>query len=405
VKLTKNYTRRELIIFSLACMVFVSALTVANFRYAKGSPGGNDFIPRWLGTRMLLMNGDSPYSPNTTQAIQDFIVGGTPDAGKDQYLFAYPLYSIVVFFPFALIGDYLYTRAFWLTTLQVALVLTAWLGSRLARWRLSVPLAVGMFLYALLWYYSVRPMINGNAAILVGLFLVGALIAIRNNYDLTAGILLALSTIKPQAVILFIPLILIWSLSHRRWKIIYGTLVSTAVLILLAILLEPGWPSRMLEQVRSYPGYTPIGTPVEIFSSWWPGAGLTTGWIFSGLAVILILITFVRSWKSDFNRLVPAAFLVLAATNFTGIATATSNHSILFPGLLVAYNLIYKRLGRERVWSLVLLAILFLVGIWILFFVSPSDKGQPPIMYLPLPLFLISIFLLLKPELPAEHPN
>lgn len=395
---TPKYKQRELVIFAFACLVFIVALTAANYRFAEDNPGGNDFIPRWLGTRMLILNGDSPYGAATTRAIQQFIVGGTPDAGKDQYLFAYPLYSILVFLPYSLIGDYVYSRAIWLTTLQVALVLMAWLGSRLAKWRLSIPLAIGTFLYVLLWYYSVRPMINGNVAILVGLFLVGAFVAIRNDRDLVAGILLALSTIKPQAVALLVPFILLWSFSHRRWKIIYGTILTIVILFLFATFIEPAWALRMLEQVRSYPGYTPIGTPAEIFGGWWPNTGLYLGWIVSGLTIILVLITFIRSWKSGYNQLIPAAFLVLAATNFTGIATATSNHSILFPGLMVAFGLFYNLLGKDRLWWLILFAVFLLVGIWVLFVISPSGKGQPPIMYFPLPLILILTFLLVKQE-------
>ena len=121
----------EIAIFVVTSLIFVGLLGYANYRYAKNNPGGNDFIPRWLGTRLLLTDGQSPYGEETTQAIQQFIFGGPAGPDQDQALFAHPLYSILVFLPYAFIGDYILARAFWLTTLQVSLIITALASSRL----------------------------------------------------------------------------------------------------------------------------------------------------------------------------------------------------------------------------------------------------------------------------------
>jgi hypothetical protein len=280
----------EVVIFVTASLIFVGLLGFANYHYAKDSPGGNDFVPRWLGTRLMLTDGQSPYSEETTQAIQRFMFGGQlarPD--QDQALFAYPLYSILIFLPYALISDYVLARAFWLTTLQVSLIITALASSRLVNWRMSLPLGVGLFLYVLLWYYSVRPLINGNVAILSGLFIILALLAIRNNRDLLGGVLLALSTVKPQVVIILIPALLLWAAYRRRWRLIIGTLSSMAVLVIISTLILPDWIFQQLEQVRAYSSYAPIGTPSEIFTLWWPDVGNLIGSLFSILAILTIL--------------------------------------------------------------------------------------------------------------------
>ncbi len=220
----------EIITFVAAILIFVGLLGYANYRYAKNNPGGNDFIPRWLGTRLLLTDGQSPYSEETTQATQHLIFGGPARPDQDKSLFAYPLYSILIFLPYSLISDLVVARALWLTTLQVSLIITALTSSRLVNWRMSVPLGVGLFLYILLWYYSVRPLINGNAAIFSGIFIVLALLAIRSHYDLLAGALLALSTIKPQIVILHIPALMFWAAYQKRWRLIIGAVASMALL-------------------------------------------------------------------------------------------------------------------------------------------------------------------------------
>ena len=63
-----------------------------------------------------------------------------------------------------------------------------------------------LLLFSITWYHGVRPVINGNAAALVALFIALAFFFIQTKSDRAAGIVLALSTIKPQMVVLLIPL-------------------------------------------------------------------------------------------------------------------------------------------------------------------------------------------------------
>jgi len=49
----------------LACLALAAGvviLFVANKRFVAASPGGNDFLVHWVGTRALLVERVSPYS-------------------------------------------------------------------------------------------------------------------------------------------------------------------------------------------------------------------------------------------------------------------------------------------------------------------------------------------------------
>lgn len=389
---------KELAVILGASLLFIGILSYANYNFSSNNPGGNDFTMRWLATRLLLTEGQSPYSEQTVQAVQKFMFGGPVEAGHDQALFTYPLYSALIFFPFALTSDYVLARTLWLTTMEVVLVIMAIASIRMVNWRLSIPLVLGTLLFVLLFYYNVRPLINGNISIIVGLFIVGALLAIRSGNDSIAGILLALSTVKPQVVVLLIPFILIWAVSQQRWRLITVTLVTTFILAVLSTLIVPDWLFKEIEQIRSYSSYAPVGTPAEIFSLWWPNYGNTIGIIFSILAIVVVIYAWKRSWRQEFRFILPAIFITLAATNFVGIATATSNYAALFPGLILAFAMYESYLGQRRKWLIVAFALILLVGLWVLFWTSLSGKGQPTIMYFPLPLFLIITFLFLRPD-------
>jgi hypothetical protein len=207
----KQY-KSELVSIGIILFVVLAliGLTWVNYIYALANPGGNDFLPRWLGTRLFLMEGQSPYSQATSDAIQRFMYGGRlARSGEDQALFVYPFYSIYIFAPYGLIPDYDTARAVWMTTLEISLILIVPAGLSLARWKVS-PIMLGILLtFALLWYHSVRPLINGNASILCALLIAAAFLAIRAEQDGLAGLLLALSTIKPQMVVLLLIFVLL----------------------------------------------------------------------------------------------------------------------------------------------------------------------------------------------------
>jgi len=98
-----NFVVNMLIILAILIVV---GLTWANYQYTSQYPGGNDFLSRWAGTRYFLLNGQSPYSQETTDAIQNMMYGRAAKADEDQVLFVYPLFTIFIFAPFSLIGNY-----------------------------------------------------------------------------------------------------------------------------------------------------------------------------------------------------------------------------------------------------------------------------------------------------------
>ncbi|NPV57801.1 MAG: DUF2029 domain-containing protein, partial [Anaerolineae bacterium] len=182
-------------------IVIISGMTIANYNFASKNPGGNDFLVHWVGTRNLVFEGISPYSDETALDIQTLAYGRPARADEHELRVAYPLYSIVVFFPFALIKDFNIARAVWMTTLELALLALSFVSIRIVNWKPKTLTLVIFFLFSMLWYHAVRPLINGNVVILIALGLAGAFLAIRDGRDELAGVLLALTTIKPQVTL------------------------------------------------------------------------------------------------------------------------------------------------------------------------------------------------------------
>ena len=391
---------RSYLLFAVLVLVLLAALTWANYQFTLENPGGNDFLPRWLGTRMFLLEGQSPYSPETTNAIQTLIYGRHANLGEDAALFAYPHYSMLIFAPFAAIGDYALARAAWMTLLEASALLVAVFSLAALGWHPSRGLLLAVLVFSVAWYHAARTLINGNAALLVALLMVLVLYMIISGSDGMAGIALALSTIKPQMVLLFIVFLLLWAFYHVRYRFLIAFAITWGGVVLMSTLIQPDWLAAELNQVLTYPGYAPPGSPIEIFSTWWGTPGLVLGVMVALASIAFIL----RSWLPALRSESKSAFLygaglTLIAANFSGIPTTTTNYAAMLPGLVMVLHELTKR-PRGKLTSVILLSGL-LVGLWLLFILTLGGGAQfreHSVMFLPTPLALLAFFLWLRPQ-------
>lgn len=381
-----------LILISLGVL---AGMTWGNYRYVLENPGGNDFLVHWMGSRALLEDGISPYSDEVAIRIQTVAYGRPARAGEHELRVAYPLYSVYLFIPFALIKDFNLARAVWMTVLEAALIGLVFVSLLLCRWRASPWMVAVLLLFSVFWYHGLRPLINGNAIILVALLLAGGLLAIRTGADELAGVLFAFSTVKPQVVVVFLLFIVVWGIGKRRWRLL-GWLMGTGFLLVTSsMLIIPDWILQNLREVLRYPGYNPPGTPGAAFATWWPAFGERLGLALTGVVVVLMIFEWWVARRTEFRGFLWVSGLTLVASQWIGIQTDPGNFVVLFPVLVMCLALLDERWrGRGNLVIFALLVVL-LVGIWAIFLSTVEYGDQPvqsPVMFFPLPAIL---FLLL----------
>lgn len=384
-------TTLVLLLMSVAAIIVITGLTYVNYRFAIDNPGGNDFLSRWVGTRMFLTRGWSPYSEETTREIHVMAYGRAAEPDEDQVLFVYPLYSIILTAPYGLIANYPLARALWMTTLEISLVVITLLGISLSRWKIPSWMILLLAIFSVLWYHGLRPIINGNPSILVALLLTLSFFAIRSQLDALAGFLLALTTIKPQMIVLVILFVLVWSISQRRWTILWSFLGSMLIFIAGTSLFISDWVIQNIQQILSYPVYTLAGTPGSIFRLWLPGVGRQLGWGLTILLSVVLLLEWRNAWKKDYRWFLWTVYLTLAVTNLIGIRTATANFVAMFPALIMVFAYWEKRWGRFGRIGVILAMLILFIGLWWLFINTLQQEAQPiqhSIMFFPYPLFV-----------------
>jgi hypothetical protein len=391
VKNQQNDVTKVILIAAVA-LIGLGVLTWGNYRYAKQNPGGNDFLVHWMGTRSLITQGLDPYSDEVALKIQTVAYGRAAKPGEHLLRVAYPLYSILVFLPFALIGSFTLARAIWMTVLEVALVLMTFLSLRLVRWRVGPGMLVLLLIFSLLWYHGLRPLILGNAVVLVALGLLGGFLALRAGADEMAGVLFAFTTVKPQVVVLLLPFVIFWAFNQRRMRVI-GWLVGTVLLLsAAAALIIPNWLVENLREVILYPSYNPPGSPRAAFIEWWPSFGSRLGWALTGVMAVILLMEWWLNRKAEFPGFLWTACLTLTISQWIGIQTDPGNFIVLFPAIILVFTHLadrWRSIGRVIV---VLSMVVLFVGIWLLFLKTVQYGAQPvqnPVMFFPLPAFLL----------------
>jgi len=397
-------TTSRLLVIALVSILVVAVILLDAYAtyvvFTSKFPGANDFYSRWAGGRAFLMDGLNPYSDEVTRRIQLGMYGRLAEEGADQVAFAYPLYTLYLFFPLSLIASYPQAQALWQAILEFALLLAVFFTYRIYRWQPKPWLLVATCFWSVLFYPGARSIILGQFAIVVFALVALALWAVKGGRDIVAGLCLALSTIKPQMVFLLIPLLLLWAIYHRRWRLVGSFAVSMTVLVLSSLLLVPTWIADFFTWMSRYPSYTTIGSPIWTLTHYFfPQLGAPVEIVISLLVLGHLLYTWQGAVNGSWLEFDWVVAMTLMVTNLIALRTATTNYVVLLMPTFIIFKTLDKRFQWRGAMLIALIELLLLVGFWALFAVTVVGDYEHPIMYLPLPIGLWLIFVAAKPHL------
>lgn len=214
--------------------------------------GRSDLTSPYFGTRAAL-TGHNPYSSDTTRQIQLSFFGRVLP-GKTQ-AFAYPIYTAFILAPIAWMPLW-GARLFYTVFTSAALAISVPLWFRIAGLRPSSTVIAPCVGLSLVSWPVIIALRHQQLSLLIPVLICASCILLCKNYDLGAGLLLGIATIKPQLTLICIPWLLIWAGSQRRWRFCFASLASTAGLCLAGDLLLRSWVTDWLAALRDYRVYT-----------------------------------------------------------------------------------------------------------------------------------------------------
>ncbi len=335
---------------------------------AKGIPRGNlsDLYPRWLGARELLLRGRDPYGDDVTREIQAGYYGRALDAArlndpKDQQGFAYPVYVVFVLAPLVKIPFAAVQQGFsWVLALLTGCSVLHWCGA--LRCKLSRSAVLSWVVFTLGCFPVIQGLKLQQLSLVVAFLITACIYAISRQRLVSAGVLLALATIKPQLVALLVFALIVWVFGNwrQRQKLLWAFLAALAVLVAAGQFVLPGWIGEFRAAMASYYRYTGGGKSVlDVLLT--PRVGRIVSGVV--IATLLLLVWRLRRFderKLEFSYLIS---MTLSSTLLVIPMFAPYNQLLLLPALILLVP-IARDLWVENVWSRGLVSIAALSIAW-----------------------------------------
>jgi len=311
----------------------------------NGYSFGNDFYQVWFTSRQMLRQRSDPYSPEMTREIQTGLYGRPLDPNRpgdpvDQRAFPYPAFTNLLFwpaaeFPFPIVRVAAVCMLATLTFFSVPL----WL--RALDWRLSWNWIAVVLLLTLSSYPALEGLFAAQLGLLVASLLAASLFALQRHRFLLAGILMALTTIKPQMTALAIFYLLLWSAHdwRQRRRFCIGFVSTLTALIATSLAVLPHWIQSWTHNILAYRHYTTPPLVTEVLTSpLGPRFAAPATFV---LTVAALLIAIVLAWRNRAAAYGSFAFwitltLLLSITSVVILpGQAVYDHLILLPGILL----------------------------------------------------------------------
>jgi len=302
---------------------------------------GRDFMSLWGGGRALL-EGVDPYDPAEWLPLRARY-GSTwmPDARAP-----YPLWTLVLMTPFSAL-DIDWGAAWWLVFSEGLLGASVYLlVSRVGHVR-PTPTRFGLLLVGGFATRGTLATLYGGQITIVLLFVVTLfLVLMERERPLLAGLVLALTALKPNPFLLLVPLLGVWLLWRRQWRALLGAGVGGVLLLAATWTIQPGWPVEWLavrgKTAATFKTPTVWGLAYALSEEGWPMLGLVAAGTVT--TVVGWLVFRRRDWRvPEVTALGVAGSLLL-----TPYAWAYEHTLLLVPLVLLSVR---ARRGWVR-WSL-----------------------------------------------------
>jgi hypothetical protein len=335
-----------------------------NLNFVQRVPGGADFIVPWKAAQNFMMNGDSPYSENTSRNIQQSIYGHPAQPGQYPYRVSLPLNLLMLFFTLSWISDLTLARSIWMIFLEVALVALVFTSLRLARWKPHWLLLIFALLFSIFWMPFVLTLFGGNLIVLQAFLLFGALRAIEKEADELGGAMAALALVNIEATGLVFILLLVWIFSTQRWRILYGFGMMFAILMGISFILLSSWILPFLGAVVGNWRAGVLPTTFSLFEGWFPGIGLRLAQILAIGALTILFLEWRAVRQQDVRWLFWTASLTASITPLLGFPTIPAWLVLTLPGVLLVISVMVQRWGLLGIGGAIIVTAGLFFGLW-----------------------------------------
>jgi hypothetical protein len=402
------FSQYLVILLLLAAFVGFAVLTIVAMTQV---PFIDQFAIPWAAGRSWLLDGISPYDPAVIRlAVSTLEESGYAGQLPETQVLIQPLMTLFFYLPFSLV-PYGISRVAWVILLSICVGMIGLIGIELSGLKLSTSEKLGIILMVVFWLPGVLSILGGYLSpLIIALLLAGIYLAL-NGQDTTAGLILALTFSSVPTSAMILTLMLVWSISQKRWSILSGYFSGVAFLVVISFLVFPAWFMEWAAiMLNTFTGWNWIHTPIMDLAALLPGIADFLTILIHGVlivyALVLIITILNKSGRIFFYKL--AAFFILIY--LLHVQGSIKDLLFMVPAMLLLFRFWTERWGM--VGRLVSWFVFFIVsgGPW--FLVLPGLDFTQAInillisMYYPLIVLIGLIWIrwwaLRVPKLPFE---
>ncbi len=294
---TQNRSLKFIIVVVLLALLLTLSAWIVERQLVSTRHTHFDFYLLWRGSQEVLA-GRSPYTDAIMLDIQRHTLGHPAAPDENQYRFVYPAYLALILFPLPLL-PFPVAATWWLVWQLLLLTLFIIFLLRALDWHIGLKTLLGLTLMAISFRYTLITFVWGQSSIFILCLLAAALWLWRRGLDLWCGACLAIATVKPQLLLVILPVWLFFAWRQRRWQVWISFGVTMGVLIFLPWLFIGNWIAGVWSQVRPYWGYTGASALMTILPRFLPSAPLRTAGQVGGSLALLGYVAWLCRQKRD----------------------------------------------------------------------------------------------------------
>lgn len=267
LKKTVNIWLPILIILGLVGVTFLNLSLSERYGIEEG------FVTRYAAAKNWMKTGVSPYSEETVDLAAQLV----PDpnslkANLDQGRLLDPAPYVLFYIPISFL-PYPVAKAIWMTIMELAIVLSAWVALKIVALKLSFFESALISLGVLFFYPNVKMILSASVLPLYLFFIIWAIWLAMNKQGRMAGILFFLAFPMVPISVFVAVFFMIWLGVRRDHSLAVIFFVGIGFLILIGLILFPNWIAEWFSAyVLLYPNFTWIDTPIMRIAELFPGA-------------------------------------------------------------------------------------------------------------------------------------
>jgi hypothetical protein len=390
--MSKRYQRTAASQYLIIGLILVGILglgVTSTFIMAQTQFADHFVIP-WTAGRLWLLEGINPYDATVVEFAEDTLIASRYLGTMPEHqLLVEPLINLIFYLPFSLI-PYEISRAIWVTVLALCIGWIGFLSFKLSGWRTSIFEVLGGIVLMIFWFPGVYIALTGRLSPIVLLLSLAGIYLILRGQDTTAGFILALTFGSLITTGLILVLVVIWSISRRRWAIISAYFSGLAFLVVVSLMMLPSWPLDWLGVLLStYQDWDWVQTPLMTMASILPGIADFLSLLFHGIIGIYLLTLWITLFGKSGREFVWKTLAMLVVAFLFHVQGAVQHILLVVPAMFMVFRFWSERWGMSG--RIISWAVMFLIagGSWLL--VLPEvDLSQT----MPLPLFSVVLPLL-----------